>query len=126
MKTLFLATLLLAVLAGCDDRSRKSPDQLRHETAQATKEAAQDAKAVAQGIADGVKSAKDRSTNSANQLVNINSAGPDELKSLPGIDDARAERIINHRPYNHSDDLVKKRVISQSEYDRISSQIDAH
>jgi DNA uptake protein ComE-like DNA-binding protein len=117
MKRTLLCTLTLALMTsiGCTPAQR-NPDEIRQETAKATKEAAQDAKAVVQGIGDGLKSKVGTS-------VNINSATADQLKTLPGIDDVRARRIIAHRPYDHSDDLVKKHVVSQAEYDRISSQI---
>jgi DNA uptake protein ComE-like DNA-binding protein len=107
-------TLALLLLAGCTTNQNPSPDQIRQDTAKATRTAAQDAKAVVQGVTDGLKT---------KGLVNINNATPDQLQTLPGIDNARAHRIIADRPYDHSDDLVKKRVLSQTEYDRISGQV---
>jgi DNA uptake protein ComE-like DNA-binding protein len=115
MKRLLLATLSVVLLAGCQP-SQPTPDQIRRDTAKATHDAVQDAKAVGQGVMDGLKSSKS---------VNINTASPDNLKKLPGIDDARANRIIANRPYDHADDLVKKGVIPQAEYDRISGQVQA-
>jgi DNA uptake protein ComE-like DNA-binding protein len=116
VKTLALALLVPLVLAGCTAHDR-SPDQIREQTAHATSTAARDAKAVVQGVVDGVKE---------QHTVNINRSSSDDLKSLPGIDDAAAQRIIEHRPYSDSDDLVKRHVISHDEYDRISGKIDAH
>ncbi|HWG22078.1 MAG TPA: helix-hairpin-helix domain-containing protein [Terracidiphilus sp.] len=113
MKSMFVASLLLLSLAACTPRQR-SPDQIRQDTAKATKEAAQDVKAVAQGVEDGLK---------AHGPVNINTASADDLKSLPGIDDAAAHRIIDNRPYDDSYDLVKKRVITKHEYDQIAGRV---
>jgi len=48
----------------------------------------------------------------AARLVDINSAGKAELKSLPGIDDAAAERIVAARPYPSKAKLVADQVIS--------------
>ncbi len=120
MKRTVLISLCAALIsiAGCNSDQRNNPDELRHDTAKATKEAAQDAKAVVQGVEDGLKS----KTSSA---VDVNSASADQLRALPGIDDAHARRIVANRPYGNSDDLVKKHVISQAEYDRISSQVAA-
>lgn len=124
MKRIGLFTLICGVfvlmLAGCNQN--QTPEQVRQETAKATATAAKDAKAVAEGVADGLKS----KVGTAGTQVNINTATADELKTLPDVDEVRARRIIVNRPYDHADDLVKKHVINQAEYDRISSQITAH
>jgi DNA uptake protein ComE-like DNA-binding protein len=112
----FLALSLSAAIGCKPSNSNPTPDQIREDTAKATREAARDAKAVVQGIGDGIKSKVGTS-------VNINSAPADQLMTLPGIDDARARRIIANRPYDHSDDLVRKHLVSQAEYDRIASQV---
>jgi DNA uptake protein ComE-like DNA-binding protein len=119
MKNGALLTLICFSLlfAGCSPSNQNpTPDQIRQDTAKATKTAAQDAKAVVQGVEDGIKA------KNAN-AVNINTATADQLKTLPGVDDVRAGRIIANRPYDHSDDLVRKHVVSQAEYDRISGQV---
>lgn len=115
MKSALLGLLGIVVLAGCQ-RSQPTPDQIRQDAAKATHEAVQDAKAVGQGVADGLKKA-------GAGAVDINAATPDQLKSLPGIDDHRARRIIANRPYDHADDLVKKHAVSPAEYDRIRGQV---
>lgn len=56
-------------------------------------------------------------------LVDINTATADELKSLPGIDDAHSERIIRGRPYKQKDELVLRDIIRQATYDKIKDQI---
>ena len=112
-------SLILLLAAGCTSDQRNNPDEIRQETAKATREVARDAKAVAQGVGDGLKSKVGTS-------ININTATADQLATLPGINDGRARRIIANRPYDHSDDLVKKHVIPQEEYDRISGQIVAN
>ena len=116
MKLTALALLVPLVLAGCTAHDR-SPDQIREQTARATSTAARDAKAVAQGVVEGVKQER---------TININRASADDLKSLPGIDDVAAHRIIDHRSYSDSDDLVKRHILSREEYDRISGKIEAH
>jgi len=119
-RTLLCASgFLLLFAAGCNSDQHNNPDEIRRQTAQATKDARQDAKAVVQGVEDGLKTKN-------SSAIDINNASADQLKSLPGIDDVRARHIIANRPYDHSNDLVKKHVISQDEYDRISSQVVAH
>jgi DNA uptake protein ComE-like DNA-binding protein len=43
--------------------------------------------------------------------LNINSAAPEELESIPGIGGSRAEAIINHRPYASVDELISKHAL---------------
>ena len=57
------------------------------------------------------------------ELIDINSASEKELDALPGIGEARAKAIIKGRPYKGKDDLVKKKIIPQSEYDKIKDKI---
>jgi DNA uptake protein ComE-like DNA-binding protein len=110
-----LALLVPLVLAGCTSHD-PSPDQIREQTARATSTAARDAKAVVQGVVEGVRQQR---------TININRSSARDLTSLPGIDEAAAERIIAHRPSSDSYDLVKRHIISHAEYDRISGKIES-
>jgi competence protein ComEA len=111
---LFPIFVTLLVLSGCSHRQGPTPDQIRQDTAKATRTAAQDAKAAVQGVVDGLKK---------QAPVNINKASAEDLETLPGIDAARAQKIIASRPYQSSDELVKRRIIPQAEFDRIASGI---
>jgi predicted DNA-binding helix-hairpin-helix protein len=51
--------------------------------------------------------------------VDINSASAEQLKAVPGVDDARAEKIIRNRPYPTRAYLVTKEVFSQDDYYKI-------
>jgi competence protein ComEA len=57
------------------------------------------------------------------KLVDINSAGRKELKTLPGIGDAEAERIIANRPYLSKAELVAKNVLPMGPYQSIRHRI---
>jgi DNA uptake protein ComE-like DNA-binding protein len=59
----------------------------------------------------------------AEDKLDINTATSDQLKALPGIDDAHAQKIIASRPYRTKLDLVHKKIISKSTYDKIKDQI---
>ena len=63
------------------------------------------------------------SVNAATQTtVDINNASADELKSVKGIGDATAKKIIAGRPYSSVDDLAKAGV-SKSTISKIRSQV---
>jgi DNA uptake protein ComE-like DNA-binding protein len=57
------------------------------------------------------------------KLVDINSAGKSELKTLPGIGDADAERIIAGRPYLTKAHLVTHNVIPRALYESIKTVV---
>lgn len=56
-------------------------------------------------------------------LINLNTAGASELDLLPGVGPATAEKIIANRPYASPQDLVSKKVLSQSVLEKIKSKI---
>ena len=58
--------------------------------------------------------------------VNINSASAQELDALSGIGPVYAQNIVDHRPYSIGDDLVSKKVISQSVYNKIKDKISVY
>ncbi len=60
---------------------------------------------------------------STSNKININTASVGELDKLAGIGEARAEAIINNRPYGSTEELVSKAKIPQSVYDKIKDLI---
>ncbi len=56
-------------------------------------------------------------------LIDINSATEAELRTLPGIGEARATAIIRGRPYRGKDELTRKNIIPQGVYDSIQARI---
>jgi DNA uptake protein ComE-like DNA-binding protein len=57
------------------------------------------------------------------KLVDINSAGKAELKKLPGVDDAVADKIIAGRPYLSKAHLVTRVGVPRDVYEQIKKQI---
>jgi competence protein ComEA len=80
--------------------------------------------AGAQASSGASKSAKASAT--TGEKIDINSAGKEQLDALPGIGEAYAQKIIDNRPYHTKRDLVSKKIIPQSTYDKIKDQIIAH
>ena len=63
------------------------------------------------------------STQTAGDLLDINTATPQQLKALPGFGDAYVRRVIAGRPYTAKNQLVTRGILPQSAYDKVSSRI---
>jgi DNA uptake protein ComE-like DNA-binding protein len=106
--------LLLAALAGCTQQQNSR--DLKEKTAQATAEVKRDAKAVAAGIREGW---------SRDKPLDLNTATKEQFLSLPGVTAAEADRVIAERPYNEPGELVTRRIMSKTEYDKIADRVTA-
>jgi competence protein ComEA len=56
-------------------------------------------------------------------LIDINSASRAQLKTLPGIGDGEAERIVAGRPYLSKADLASKHVIPTGVYLSLKNRV---
>ena len=57
------------------------------------------------------------------RLMSINNADLKSLITLPGIGEARAQAIIDARPYTKLDELVSRKIISQTVFNNIKELI---
>lgn len=57
------------------------------------------------------------------RLININSAEPAKLKTLPGITNEYATKIIDNRPYKKKEELKTRNIIPASVYEKIKNKI---
>jgi len=106
------SSMFLTACTGCGQQ--KSPEDIQRETANATAKIKQDTVAVAKGIKDGVTKPK---------TVDINSASESELTGSLGVSNEIANKIVAARPYDNTDQLVTKRVVTNAEYDRIKDKV---
>ena len=56
-------------------------------------------------------------------LIDINSASRDDLMTLEGIGEVRADAIIRARPFKAKTDLVERRLIPEALYDKIADKV---
>ncbi len=76
------------------------------------------------GNQTGPRNSKATSNNRAEgQLVDLNSASKAELIALPGVGEAYAQRIVDHRPYREKTDLIRRNVIPESTYRQIQEKV---
>ena len=59
----------------------------------------------------------------AASLIDINSASRDDLMTLEGIGEVRADAIIRARPFKAKTELVERRLIPEALYDKIADKV---
>jgi competence protein ComEA len=59
----------------------------------------------------------------AANLIDLNSASRDDLMTLDGIGEVRADAIIRARPFKAKTELVERRLIPEALYDKIADKV---
>lgn len=119
----WMSAILLCILfsgfglVGCTtDDHKQSADEVREKTAETTAELKRNAKSVAEGVKEGWSRDKRR--------VDLNTASRDELVGT-GLTRTQSDRVIEHRPYASSRELLTKHVLSEDEYTQIEPRVRA-
>jgi DNA uptake protein ComE-like DNA-binding protein len=132
--------LLSLALPGCYRSTSQNDQQIRQQSADATRDLQKGAKqlaadtkvaaanavngvnAVAQGVKDGVNNSKN---GASGDLVDINNASTVTIALLPGISIRKAHDIVQGRPYRNPRSLVHRGLLTQEQFDRIADKITA-
>ena len=75
------------------------------------------------GAATAVAQTRTTPAPPASPLIDINSASRDDLMALEGIGEVRADAIIRARPFKAKTELVERRLIPESLYDKIADKV---
>ncbi|MCX7881511.1 MAG: ComEA family DNA-binding protein [Patescibacteria group bacterium] len=59
----------------------------------------------------------------SSEKININLASAEELDTLPGIGKVTVAKIINNRPYSSIEELLNKKIVGKSVYEKIKELI---
>ena len=65
----------------------------------------------------------DLDAESADGLIDINSASQEVLATLPGVGPVHAEAIVQGRPYRAKLDLLRRGIVSEATYQTIRDQV---
>jgi competence protein ComEA len=112
--SVLLLTVVLGATMSLAQATKKSTDQKGSKSTTA-----------ASSMPDNNNKATSGKTAPAGKM-DINTASKDDLEKLPGIGPATSQKIVDGRPYKTKRELLTKKVVSQSEYDKIKDNIIAH
>lgn len=63
------------------------------------------------------------SVSGGGSVININVASLSDLDALPGVGGVTAQKIIDGRPYSKTEDLVEKKIVNKSVFEKIKGKI---
>jgi len=104
----------LGLVACTTDDHKQNADELREKTAETTAEIKRDAKSMAEGVREGWTRDKKR--------VDLNKASKEELVST-GLTRTQSDRVLEHRPYASTRELLTKHVLSEDEFKEIEPRV---
>ncbi|MBP6912998.1 MAG: helix-hairpin-helix domain-containing protein [Candidatus Levybacteria bacterium] len=70
-----------------------------------------------------ITSIGDTTAQNVSNIISINSASQSELEVLPGIGPVSANKIINLRPYSSIEELLSKKAVGKSTFEKIKNNI---
>ena len=118
------AALICGMLPGASfAQTTFPPASTTAASTKATDTKAQQTSSNAKTTQTPTQSGKSATKAPASKLIDINSATVEQLKTLPGINDGLARKIVEGRPYRVKTDLVRKNTIPQGAYNKIAGLV---
>jgi competence protein ComEA len=119
--TVAVALIGAAGLGACTDRSAERLPQASPTSAGPSSSST--VPAATKGSSTTGTTSESRSGAASARLVDINSATPEELNSLPDVGAERAQRIMQNRPYTRVEELRDRGILPKSVYDEINDRL---
>lgn len=120
-----LATALTWMAVGCGDSAEREA-KIRQEAAKAAETARPAVEEASRDVKAAVEGAKEGWDKGGAKKLDLNSATEEDLTGLPGIGAKEAKKIIKGRPYHDAHELVTKKILSESAYDRLKDVVRAN
>jgi len=120
--TLVAGLLALPLLAAAQGSSSASSS----DAAKSAQPAMESHAAPSQPAATNAKSTSSATKSSAHSSapkIDLNSASREDLIKVPGIGDATADKIIAARPFKSKSELVSKKIVTESQYKKLSAHV---
>ena len=121
-----LLTILLALAFAAAPIAAQTTQSQGDQSKSSMQSAGTATKSAAKDVGSATKSGTLAATDKVTGKIDINSASKDELMKLQGVGDAISAKIIASRPYKTKQDLLTRKIVNQSTYDKISDKIIAH
>lgn len=84
------------------------------------------AKTVAEGQKIYIPKLGELSSSTSSKLTNINTATKEQLEALPAVGAVSAQKILDSRPYSSIEELLNKKVLSKSSFEKVKELIEAN
>jgi len=110
-------------LAGCTGDSADREKTIREQAAKAAAEAKPKIEEAGRAVKAAVDGAKEGWENGEQKKLDLNAATVDELTELPGIGKHEARRIVAGRPYHDKHELVSKKILPTSVYEKLKDEV---
>jgi DNA uptake protein ComE-like DNA-binding protein len=109
--------------AGCGSDSAEREAKIREEAAKAAAQARPAVEEAGRAVKAAVEGAKEGWEKGVQKKIDLNAATEEDLTELPGVGKHEAKRIIAGRPYHDKHDLVTKKIMTASAYEKLKDDV---